>query len=1487
MNPGRVLLDLALITALASAALHVGALRGRRWRAAAWVYVAHALLLVAAFTLLSAYFLGHRFEFSYVAQYSSRALSPGLTLAAVWAGQEGSILLWAAIGALLGLALLRQPGALSRPAMFFVSLVQICLLALLRVRSPFVMSSIAPADGQGLNPLLEDPWMVIHPPVLFLGYAALVIPFALAAAALVRGQYREWNRMTWPWALFGVVTLGAGIALGGVWAYKVLGWGGYWGWDPVENASLVPWLVVVALLHGLLIQRTTGALIRTNLVLAFAGWATVLGGTYLTRSGVLQDFSVHSFADSGLNAPLQLTLALFTLLGAGLLLARWRTIDHGAATITSVSRESALWLGMLTVLALAGLVTVGTSAPLITSLMGKPAGLQPSFYSSVTLPIGIALVLLMGLSPALRWFRQSGLSWLSGVWPGVAGAVLVTGSAMLAGARDPGYLTLIAVTGLAIGVNVAVAVKHFRRGWMYGAGYLGHAGVAVMALGIALSSTLGKTQRLELPRGHQVQSLGYSLTYRGESASPRGGRLLDILVQAPGWTLNARPELIPSPRDQGMVRKPAISGTRELYLSPLETREGGAGAEEVVWLEKNRPTDVEGARFTFVGFRLESAEHFQVFADLDVEAGGKTHRISPAMAAGAGGSRPTPVEAPTVGPVSIARIDADHARVALLLPPRAAGSAIVDLSTKPFINLVWVGALLALLGTSLAGLRRATEKLPARADRSTPSGRRSPTRGGATSTQEEEHSMLPATSKVRAHHTGAALRLLIAVLGLLLSLAPMARAAERAAAAADTTKPVMFLREMLVTGSRYPRAYYESPQALSFVTRNQLREAAPLVASDVFTQIPGVDNSKDSPWEQRPVIRGLSGQRVLVLMDGSPMNSARGNGPHPSLVDPSQIDRIEVVRGPSSVAYGSDALGGAINIITRQSPRATGGRSLRGGLRLGGSSAEKARSVVGELSPQIGRFSAFLSGGGQKIEDYDSPDGTVKNSAFSDYNWLANLRYDLTDRLALKTGWQQYRANGAGIPGLTTNLPGYHQEFQFPFYNRDYAHVTLDHNYPGSFWLNQAQVQVYWQREFRDFWSTEDIDRSQFPTFGIFGAPASAQTRVTNQDRYFDLGTWGFKTQMTSAKTEHVRFTVGVDAARDQTDGDNVRFRWYDDASGARVSNPTLLRTASVPDGKFDNYAGFVQGEWYPSRKATLSAGARLTHYRYRTDAGINQSGSPFTPRSVDDNALSGSIGATYEAWKDVHLTANIANGYREPNAQDLFFSGPASVGFVFGNENLKPERSVSYDAGLRWGPGPFAISGNLFYSTFNDLIQALPLSAPPPLPPFVPPGQGAYKYTNVATATVWGGDLEGEARVLERWTARTQLSGQVGDITSRDAILKVYGINSDRVPLELVPPFRGSTSLRWTHPGDRFWVESSARYSWRTNRLPPPTPGVGQLTSFKKEWIVGDLFAGARLGSQRVLVGVRNFTDRAYRQPLGSLEEPGISLVGSISTDF
>jgi cytochrome c biogenesis factor len=293
-------------------------------------------------------------------------------------------------------------------------------------------------------------------------------------------------------------------------------------------------------------------------------------------------------------------------------------------------------------------------------------------------------------------------------------AALIVVPTFLHGLREPNYLILIAMTAITLGVNLAVSIRLMRRGWVYGAGYLGHAGVAVMVLGMGLSTGLGKSQRLELPHGRTVQALGYGLTYEGDQEMARGGRTLRIRVDGKRWRMNARPALLPSPQNEGVVRKPAIDGLRELYLSPLEVREGPGGEGHATWMERGREVELGGVRYTFLGFRMESQPEFRVVADLRVKRASGTLDVAPAMAAGPTGGRAIPLDVPGLGAITLQHIDADGGRAALILPGTvlAAGTAIVELSTKPFINLVWIGALLVLAGTSLAALRRAAETAP-------------------------------------------------------------------------------------------------------------------------------------------------------------------------------------------------------------------------------------------------------------------------------------------------------------------------------------------------------------------------------------------------------------------------------------------------------------------------------------------------------------------------------------------------------------------------------------------------------------------------------------------------------------------------------------------------------------------------------------------------------------------------------------------------------
>src|SRR5262249_13324629 len=287
-------------------------------------------------------------------------------------------------------------------------------------------------------------------------------------------------------------------------------------------------------------------------------------------------------------------------------------------------------------------------------------------------------------------------------------------------------------------------------------------------------------------------------------------------------------------------------------------------------------------------------------------------------------------------------------------------------------------------------------------------------------------------------------------------------------------------------------------------------------------------------------------------------------------------------------------------------------------------------------------------------------------------------RWDFTRQTDLKLGWQLYRGHDIGIPGLSFAFPGASQDFGFSYYNRDYVHLTLDHARTNS-WLAGTRVKAYWQQERRNFDSDQSLAWYLFPAFGLpaVGPPGSAADTAaasTHQDRYLDISTYGFQAQLTSVKTTRSLFTMGIDAARDLTGGNNVRFRTFQDGGGAPINGTSQLVTASIPEGHFDNYGLYGQTEWYVRPEWTLHAGGRYSLYSYRTDPFTPSPAAPTTPAmSVDDGALCGSVGLVWSPIKDLHASANVANGFREPNAQDLFFNGPASVGYVLGNPNLDP----------------------------------------------------------------------------------------------------------------------------------------------------------------------------------------------------------------------
>lgn len=349
--------------------------------------------ICAASLLLWLLLFENDFSVEYVASYSSTTLPPLYKVSAFWAGQQGSFLLWLLIHAITGAVLTWRRTSAASLGIFF--LLQSVLVLLVMAKSPFAENPAQVFEGVGLNPLLQDFWMAIHPPIIFAGYALLAVPFALSLGNLLTEATQAWLDDARRWTLLAWSLLGAGIFIGGYWAYKVLGWGGYWGWDPVENSSLVPWLLSAVLLHLINLARTKPAVLSVTHVAATFTYALVLYGTFLTRSGLLGDFSVHSFAGTSVGLAIALANALVLIGGLSIILVKAKSLPQGRMYDAHNSAAFFILLSCLLLVFIAAIVWVGMSMPLLSQLVGHAAAVEASFYVKSTAPIALALAVLL------------------------------------------------------------------------------------------------------------------------------------------------------------------------------------------------------------------------------------------------------------------------------------------------------------------------------------------------------------------------------------------------------------------------------------------------------------------------------------------------------------------------------------------------------------------------------------------------------------------------------------------------------------------------------------------------------------------------------------------------------------------------------------------------------------------------------------------------------------------------------------------------------------------------------------------------------------------------------------------------------------------------------------------------------------------------------------------------------------------------------------
>jgi cytochrome c-type biogenesis protein CcmF len=697
-----------------------------------------ALMTLASIFLMLA-ILKHEFIYSYVVKYSSRDLPLQYLISSFWAGQEGSFLLWVLLGAWLGLFVMHMAGEMEPQVMFIYNLNNLFLMILLIKQSPFKLLPSAPADGQGLNMLLQDPWMVIHPPVVFLGYAAYTIPFAYAVAALWRREYDNWIRPALPWTVFAFLSLGAGIIIGGYWSYKVLGWGGYWGWDPVENASLLPWLAGTALMHGMILQLARGKLRKTNFVLAAFSYILIIYCTFLTRSGILADFSVHSFQDLGITGWLVLFMSAFLAITLWFFVTRAREIpvSKKETAFSYFSREFGLIAAMI-ILCLSTVITgVGTSAPLITRVLEKTSKVSTEFYVDTNMPLALLMVLLLSFVPLLAWGKNS-FSKLSRklIWA-LVGAVLSGGITLYHGYPGMAVLLLSILAGATVGMNLHLAIKLIRKKITMSAGAIAHLGVGLMFVGIIFSSVYDRSEKVLLDQGAIKPTLGYDLKFNGPefSREPRGVRLdLPVDVRKGNTQFVARPDIRAEDSRNGQGRRftrPHIQRglISDLYISPVDFKPGNEETRSAegkrLELKKQQKIQFQDYEITFTGFDIsgmmaqQDSQGMSVGADLLVSyKGGDPVTLKPVITRGEQGWTSSPVRMP--GPdeeyLTLMQIEASTGTVVLDYQGPASNpekgaektppAVIAEVSIKPGMTVLWLGTFLILLGAGIGVARR-------------------------------------------------------------------------------------------------------------------------------------------------------------------------------------------------------------------------------------------------------------------------------------------------------------------------------------------------------------------------------------------------------------------------------------------------------------------------------------------------------------------------------------------------------------------------------------------------------------------------------------------------------------------------------------------------------------------------------------------------------------------------------------------------------------
>ena len=778
---GSIFIVIALLASFYSFYNYYRSYKGERTLQKARIgYHAMSISVIVASVILLYLIITHQYQYDYVFSYSSSDLSFGLLLSTFFAGQQGSFLLWALFGVIIGLTLMshsQKSGSNESTLMlgFIPTVTFILVMISPLIKDPFayIWSSTSYIDtkylsstllnspalknfllndtenqrtvlkvgeeliraieysgiqinqlivqGKGLNPMLESFWMQIHPPILFLGFALAGVPFAYAVSSLIKNEYQKWINNALPWVIATILVLGLGIIIGGYWAYGVLGWGGYWAWDPVENSSLVPWIVSVALLHTMIIQKKSksenkpGSFVKTNLLLAGFTFVLVVYSTFLTRSGILSGTSVHSFSDPGtfIYNVLFGFLILFTLAIIGLVYYRRSEIEPPEISDHKLfSSEIGLFYGSMLLIASAVVILFGTSAP----IFGQTVEIE--FYTIMNLPLVILMSALIPLSLYLNWRSND----LIQFFKRTIVTVLITSLGVaiivfLTGITEFLYVLLLFSSVFTIIANIEFMFQSKNLKLM--GGHITHLGFGVFLIGVVISALLSYEKEMELEKEQVYSFAGNSISFNGYSPIEDGKKYaFDIKIKEESGFKTAKPVMYIAEYNNSLMREPYIltGFIKDIYIEPLSFEPGNSANRETVLLRKGMPHQIGEVTVTFEKFdlpedamqKMMDGEQFDIHAIITIDKGEYSKQTDVILVQGVNKhvyDEKTKISFEIVsfdvaGSIQIS-IDNNNQFASF-----TNDVLTVRISEKPFISLVWIGILVMAMGLIIVVVRR-------------------------------------------------------------------------------------------------------------------------------------------------------------------------------------------------------------------------------------------------------------------------------------------------------------------------------------------------------------------------------------------------------------------------------------------------------------------------------------------------------------------------------------------------------------------------------------------------------------------------------------------------------------------------------------------------------------------------------------------------------------------------------------------------------------